>query len=223
MSRSTPSATRATPTPTTTYPFTYTTYSTSLSSSSFSKPTVVPSMFPFSAAFSCSANSIATPLPSNHPIDPPLGLKPACVISNAREVNDHAFWDLYACCKGGDISAYGSPYTCTAECAVGDGQTWQELGECLTKRAEVVVCKPAYEEIGRNQTTSSVGSSATGSTRTSASGSGSVSASGSGSGARASGSTGAASTVGVTHVRGVKAAVGIFVMLAVGSVAGMLS
>ncbi|KAH7076658.1 hypothetical protein BKA63DRAFT_510472 [Paraphoma chrysanthemicola] len=216
MSRSTPTASRVTPTPTTTYPFTFTTYSTSLSSSSFSRPTIIPSIFSFAPAASCSANSIDTPLPSNFPIGTPWGLQAACVISNAREINDHAFWDLYDCCKGKDMTAGGSPAPCTAQCVAEDGQTWQELGECLSKKVEVVVCSPRFIEIGRNESTRSVRPSATSSGTLAASGSGS------GSGAQASGSTGAASAVEVVHVKGVKAAVGMFVLLAAGSAAGML-
>jgi hypothetical protein len=112
--------------------------------------------------------------------------------------------------------AGGSPYPCTAQCVAEDGQTWQELGECLSKKVEVVVCKPAFNEIGRNETTTRVGPSATGSGQPAASGSSS------GSGAQASGSTGAGSTVGIVHVKGAKVAFGVFVMLAVGSAAGML-
>jgi hypothetical protein len=216
---------QASVTPTTTYPFTYTTYSTSLPSSKFSTPTIVPSIFSWGAAASCSANSMSRPQPSNFPIDRPSGLDAACVISNAREVNDHAFWDLYACCKSLRMTASGSPNVCTAQCTAGNGQTWQELGDCLSKRVEVVVCRPAFIEIGRNQTEGSgVSSSVSASQTKSSTSSGVGSASASGSGAQVSGSqsTGAGSAVGVVHVVGSKAGVALFVVLAFGSFAGMM-
>ncbi|KAF2831162.1 hypothetical protein CC86DRAFT_135546 [Ophiobolus disseminans] len=202
---------RSSPTPTTTYPFTYTTYTTSLSSTSFTRPTLVPTLVPFGAAFSCSANAVATP----------QGTSAACAISNAREVNDHAFWDLYECCKGKEVTANGTPNPCTAQCVAGNGQTWQELGECLNKKVQVVVCKPADGEIARSssggaasQTSSGVGSATTGRP--------SGTASGSASGGQASAYIGAGSMVGVAHVGGSKTAVVVFCILAVGSFAGML-
>lgn len=199
---------------TTTYPFTYTTFSNT-SPSPFTKPTEVPSIFSFGSALNCAATSSnsAQPsaLPSAAPLDRPLGIQAACVISNAAEVNNHAFWDLYACCKGGDMTAFGNPGTCTAQCRAEDGQTWQELGECLSKRVEVVVCKPEFGEIARNETSSSSSSSSSGSsahssTKTTTSASGSATASGSGAAQQSTGS---------------KAGVVLFALLAFGSAAGM--
>lgn len=215
-------STTATTSATTTYPFTYTTFSNA-SPSPFTEPTEVPSIFSFGSALNCASNSVK-PTPSALPIDKPLGLQPACVISNAAEVNDHAFWDLYACCKGGDMTAFGSPGTCTAQCRAEDGQTWQELGECLSKRVEYVVCKPEFSEIGRNETEQSSGSAAQSTRTTAASGTGSASGSATGSGSGvAQQSTGgaAASTVGVVHATNSKVGVVMFALLAFGSAAGM--
>jgi hypothetical protein len=98
------------------------------------------------------------------------------------------------------MTARGSPNLCSAQCTVGMGQSWQELGECLSKRVEVVVCKPADAEVG-NGTQATPSRSATGSVTL---------------------STGAASAVGVGHVGGSKAGVVVFAVLAIGSFAGML-
>jgi hypothetical protein len=112
------------------------------------------------------------------------------------------------------MTAFGSPNVCTAQCRAKDGQTWQELGECLAKRVEVVVCKPPFE-IAKNGTTgSSSGSSMTASST--------VSGSGSASSTHASGSTGAGSVVAVAHVGNSKSAIVVFALLALGSFAGML-
>jgi hypothetical protein len=125
------------------------------------------------------------------------------------------------------MTAGGSPNLCTAQCAAGEGQTWQELGECLSKRVEVVVCKPAFEEIGRNGTSGSSGVASRTQTQTQtqtrtssvvASGSGSAT----GSASHPVASTGAGSAVGVVHVGGSKAGVMLFAVLAVGSFAGMM-
>ena len=197
-----------TPTPATIYPFTftYTTYTTSLIPTIFTPPSTIPSIVPFGPALSCPANSVPTP----------QGPNAACAISNAREVNDHAFWDLYECCKGKDVTASGTPNPCTAQCVAGDGQTWQELGECLSKRVEVVVCKPAFGEIRDRRGGSANGSWTTGS----ALGSATLVASASGTGGQALGSTGAGSVVGVEHVRGSKVVVVVMGVLAAGSFAG---
>ncbi|KAH8732986.1 hypothetical protein GQ44DRAFT_721216 [Phaeosphaeriaceae sp. PMI808] len=209
----------ATPTPTTTYPFTYTTYSTSLPSTSFSRPTIVPSIFSFGPGLSCSANSMASARPSNFPIENPLGLRPACAISNAREINDHAFWDLYECCKGKNMVGHGSPNVCTVDCVAENGQTWQELGECLSKRVEVVICKPDFSEIGRNRTGESSARSSTPANQSrSSSGTGSAT----NSPTQTSQSRGAGSTVSVTHISGSKAAAVLFAVMAVGSFMGMV-
>lgn len=119
------------------------------------------------------------------------------------------------------MTAFGNPYTCTAQCKAENGQTWQELGECLSKRVEVVICKPELSEIGTNQTESSAARSSTSAAQsTRASGSGSA-PSGSG-GAAVSNATGAASTMGVVHTGASKVGAAIFVILAIGSAAGML-
>lgn len=116
----------------------------------------------------------------------------------------------------------GSPNLCSAQCTVGEGQTWQEVGECLSKRVDVVICKPRQEEIGRATTSSGTSGSRT-SSAASASGSqgAASSASGSASGSAAP-ATGGANAVGVVHVGGPKAGVVLFAMLAVGSFAGMM-
>ncbi|KAF1840409.1 uncharacterized protein K460DRAFT_296971 [Cucurbitaria berberidis CBS 394.84] len=200
---------------TTTYPFTFTTYSNP-TPVPFTKPTAFPSIFSFGSAIGC-ANPTASALPSNHPLDRPNGIQGACVISNAAEVNNHAFWDLYECCKGKDMTAFGSPGTCTAQCRAEDGQTWQELGECLSKRVNIVICKPENAEIGKNETHSTQ-SSASGSSSGKATSSGQASSSGS---AQVSGSSGAASTLGAAHATFSKAGVVMFGILAVSSAAGM--
>jgi hypothetical protein len=215
------SSTTTTTTPTTTYPFTYTTFTNA-------SPTEFPSVFSFGSAVGCASNSVSPdrpPQPSNYPIDRAVGLDGGCVISNAAEYNDHAFWDMYACCESGDWSAMGSPFTCTAFCRTKGGQNFQQLGECLSKRVDVVICSPPYDEIGKNTTdpdASSSGSvvasqsSASGTMSASASGSSSASAS-----AIASKSTGAASAVGGVQGSSSKAGLVLFGIVALGSAAGM--
>lgn len=134
--------------PTTTYSFTFTTFS-GTSTVPFSTPTSSPTVYPFAPADNC------PPIPEN-----PLGLKASCVISNARNVSDHAFWDLYACCNGAYPQSFGGENMCTATC-VAEGQSWQELMSCLEKRAPLVVCKPDYLEIDRNETAAVRGSGTT--------------------------------------------------------------
>jgi hypothetical protein len=148
------------------------------------------------------------------------------MISNDRNINPHAFWDLYACCKGLNITASGIDITtdnhfnaCTAECSVGDEQTWQNLGECLSKRVEVVVCQPRFSEVGRNDTSEGTRSRTTGQSGTGVSGSGSGSMSAT---AQVSPSTGAGNMNAVAHVGGSKAGAVMFVLLAMGSFAGMM-
>jgi len=116
------------------------------------------------------------------------------------------------------VTASGTPNPCIAQCVAGVGQTWQELGECLSKRVEVVVCKPAVGEIGDGRTGSATGSQTT----SGALGSATLVASGSGTGSQVLGSTGAGSVVGVEHVRGSKAVVVVFGVLAFGSFAATL-
>jgi len=207
---------------TTTYSFTYTTFSNP-TPVAFTKPTEFPSIFSFGSAVGCSSNTAsatASAVPSNAPLDHPNGRDAACVISNDAEINDHAFWDLYACCKGGDMNAFGSPRLCTAQCKPKDGQTWQELGECLSKKVEVVVCKPAYAEIpteaGQSASRSHSGSSIQSTTPASGTTSGSVSGPG-----QSSRTGGAASTFPVQATTS-KAALVIFGILTLGSAAGML-
>lgn len=150
------------------------------------------------------------------------------MISNDVTVNDHAFWDLYACCKGSNLNAFGYPNLCSAQCIVDEGQSWQEVGECLSKRVDVVICKPREEEIRKPTSSSEAGGSQSRtSSAASASGSGSAaagsSASGSGSGsASVPPATGAGNVVGVVHVGGSKVGVVLFAMMAVGSFAGMM-
>jgi hypothetical protein len=91
----------------------------------------------------------------------------------------------------------------------------------LSKRVEVVVCKPPNGGVFENGTmsTGSRSSGVASQTRTSsASGSESVT----GIASQTSGSAGAGSTVGIVHVRGSKAGVMLFAVLAVGSFAGMM-
>jgi hypothetical protein len=203
---------------TTTYPFSLTTY-TNASPSAFTKPTVMPSVFSFGGAPGCSARS-DTPAQ-------PTGSYGGCAISNAAEVNDHAFWDMYACCSGGEFSAIGMPFPCTAVCEAKDGQSFQELGECLSKRVETVVCKPASNEIG-SESGSASGSSSVSKTTAQESTTATETATGTVSGG-ASGtdettlpeSTGAANTVHGVPATSSKAAFMIFGLVAVGSAAGM--
>ena len=221
--------------PTTTYAFSLTTY-TNPSPSPFTKPKEIPSdMFSFGPVLSCTANtpmasaSVApSAQPSGYPVDRPKGSKASCVISNAYEAGDHAFWDLYACCGSRNITAIGKPLPCTAICYVDGGkQTWQELGECLSKRVPVVICKPDSSEIGRDLPASSA--SASGSSRPSGSAQPSAATSAansspaaSKSAASSSAATAAATSVHAAHATFSKAGVVVFALLAVGSAAGML-
>jgi hypothetical protein len=184
----------------------YTTFSTSLPSSKFSTPTLVPSIFSWGPALSCASAS-----PSNFPLQRPTDRGAACAISNARAVNDHAFWDLYACCKGTNLTAIGD--ACTGVCRVGQGQTAKEVGECLAKRVEVVVCK-----LGEGEAASAWSSSVASSTGGSI-GSATRAASAS---AAASQSASAGNAVGVVNVAHSKAGAVVFGMLAMGAFSGMI-
>jgi hypothetical protein len=112
---------------------------------------------------------------------------------------------------------------CTGVCRVGEGQTGKEVGECLAKRVEVVVCKLGEGEVASassvmsSRVASSTGSSA-GSTR-SASASASRSASAS---TAASQSASAGNAVGVVNVAHSKVGAVVFGMLAMGAFAGMM-
>ena len=116
------------------------------------------------------------------------------------------------------MTAIGDPNLCSAQCSVDEGQSVQDLGECLSERVDVVVCRVVA---GGNATVGgSSSSSATGSqSRTSASMSASASTSQSGSAAP---STGAGNALGVAHVGGGKKGIVVFGMLAVGSFVGMM-
>lgn len=105
----------------------------------------------------------------------------------------------------------GSPNLCTAQCSVGaeDGQTWQEVAACLNKRVDVVVCKPAFNEIANGTTASQSRTSGAGGSATS-------------SASLPAASTGAGNMIGVAHVGGSKTAVALYAVLAVGSFAGMM-
>ncbi|CAE7000540.1 hypothetical protein PTTW11_01095 [Pyrenophora teres f. teres] len=222
ISTSTPSSTSS---PTSAISYTYTTYTNS-SPTPFRKPTTIPSSFPFGAAPGCSSLPslpLDTPLPSNYPVDRPTAAKPGCVISNDAAVTDHAFWDLYECCTGGEMGVLGMPLPCTAVCQIdgGDEKALKRVGECLSKRVGVVVCS---DREGKNETESSSSSAGQTSTSSMASGTASLSRSASSSGkATASASTGGAGK-GVDVQRGQfsKAGVIVFGILALGSAAGML-
>jgi hypothetical protein len=110
-----------------------------------------------------------------------------------------------------DLTAMGDPNLCTAQCAIGveDGQTWQEVAACLNKRVNVVVCKPAANEI-KNGTTAS---------QTQTSG---AAMSSSATASLPAASTGAGNVVGVSHFGGSKTAVALYAVLAIGSFAGMM-
>jgi hypothetical protein len=178
----------------------------------------------------CASSSVSPDTraqPSNYPLDQPVGRSGGCVISNDAEVNDHAFWDLYACCTSQDLTAIGDPFPCTAMCKTTDGQSFLDLGECLSKRVEVVICSPPFDEIGRNSTESDASSSSGGVTQSTSSivsatvsGSGTTSGGTSASGS-ASASTGAANTV--TGVQGSSSKAGLMIwgILALGSATGM--
>lgn len=118
--------------PTTIYPFPFTTgYSSGTSAIPFTTPKTSATVLPFAPGDKCCARW--SQFPQDH--------------FNDRCTNHHAFWDLYACCNGAEPQAYLCSATCQAV-----GQTWQELICCSEKRAKVVVCKPDFEEIARNET-----------------------------------------------------------------------
>lgn len=156
------------------------------------------------------------------------GTGAGCVISNAQEVSNHAFWDLYDCCKSRNITAIGKPFPCSAQCLASNGQTWQDLGKCLSQRNSIVVCKPDNAEIG-----SAVSSSASASASASASkaaSSGGAAGSGTSAGGAASSTGGAAqpskqsagaSSLDVTHATVSKAGLFVFGLVALTSAAGM--
>jgi hypothetical protein len=185
---------------TTTYPFTYTTFSGS-PTLSFTSPSASPTQYIFKPAENCS------PIP-----DGPLGLNASCVISNSKDVSDHAFWDLIACCNGAYVQAFGDGNLCTSTCQA-QGQTWQELMSCLSERAPIVVCKPDYDEIQDDDPTTASELPTLIGTPTS---------SGSGSGPTAAESSGQASTVGIAYAGNSKFGFMVFGMIAVSSVVGML-
>lgn len=213
-----------TTTPTTTYNYSYTTY-TNASPSPFTKPTEFPSIFSYGPAVGCASNSVApeqSAQPSSYPISRPEGRNGGCVISNDADINDHAFWDMYACCSSNDSTALGSPFPCTASCSITDGQSFLDLGECLSKRVEIVICSPPFDQIDRNSTDPDAASSGSGSgTAAQSTPAGTMSESGSAS-TSAADSTGAASAVGVTQGASSKAGLLLFGIMAFGSAAGML-
>jgi hypothetical protein len=213
-----------TTTPTTTYNYSYTTY-TNASPSPFTKPTEFPSIFSYGPAVGCASNSVApeqSAQPSSYPIGRPEGRNGGCVISNDADINDHAFWDMYACFSTNDSTASGSPFPCTASCSITDGQSFLDLGECLSKRVEIVICSPPFDQIDRNSTDPDAASSGSGSgTAAQSTPAGTMSESGSAS-TSAADSTGAASAVGVTQGASSKAGLLLFGIMAFGSAAGML-
>ena len=155
-----------------------------------------------------------------------MGLKAACVISNAAEINPNAFWDVYACCPGHDLSSYGyvvhegetgSPGICMMQCSIGDDEdvTWQQVGECLQKRVREVVCVPRFEERSHNYTDAETGGAGTVSTTRTA-----VASSASLSPTKAA-SAGAAASLDGVRVGSWKRGLVAFALLAVGSAAGM--
>lgn len=218
------------PTATTTYPFYETTYTNPSPSTPSSYPTTYTDTkwLPFVSADTWCASATAYPS-----IEGPLGLKPACVISNAAEINPNAFWDVYDCCPGRDMSAsgysstgdeVGNPGICMIQCTIGDddGVTWQQVGECLQKRVKEVVCMPQYIERTDNSTVT------WGSTVKSTPAAGTVSATRPGGAtdgtqaATAAPSTGAAILLNVVHTNTSKFGAVAFLLLAGVSVAGML-
>ncbi|CAN9353003.1 unnamed protein product [Alternaria alternata] len=223
-----------TTTPTTTYNYSYTTY-TNASPSPFTKPTEFPSIFSYGPAVGCASNSVApeqSAQPSSYPIGRPEGRNGGCVISNDADINDHAFWDMYACCSSNDSTASGSPFPCTASCSITDGQSFLDLGECLSKRVEIVICSPPFDQIDGNSTDPDAASSGSGSgTAAQSTPAGTMSESGSASASSdtsasastsAADSTGAASAVGVTQGASSKVGLLLFGIMAFGSAAGML-
>lgn len=110
------------------------------------------------------------------------------------------------------------------QCTVAKGQTWQELGECLSKRVDVVVCKPEFLEMGNRTSSATAGqtSATTGQTSAVSGQTSAVSGTRSPSGQVSSPSTGAGSRYDVVNVSGSKMGVAVFVILAAGSFAGMM-
>ncbi|OSS54018.1 hypothetical protein B5807_00942 [Epicoccum nigrum] len=218
------------PTPTTTYPFRLFTYTNASPSPPSSYPTTYTDttwLPPTSAGTACAS---ATQYPR---LQGPLGLQAGCVISNAEEVNKNAFWDMYACCPGHGIEAYGYSFSageeeseagiCMVQCRIEDEEstTWQQVGECLQKRVKEAVCAPRYEE--RYSDDAEMGSSSvlgTGTASSSVAASSGAETGSAGAIASASTSTGAASR-GVVHVGSVKVGLFTFGLLALGSAAGM--
>ncbi|XPS78126.1 hypothetical protein M3J09_010144 [Ascochyta lentis] len=138
----------ATTIPTTTYSFTYTTASGVESPLPFSTPSVSAPYAPFAARQEC-CNRWSQ-------YQDPTSQNASCAISNAACDNPYAFWDLHACCNGAEVREAGTGGSdefngCQATCdAV--GQSWQDLMECLEKRTKAVVCKPDDSEIERTST-----------------------------------------------------------------------
>ncbi|KAH6637962.1 hypothetical protein C7974DRAFT_451166 [Boeremia exigua] len=214
------------PAPTTTYTYYETTYTNlspiTLSSypTTYTDTTWLP---PITADTLCAS---ATAYPS---IEGPLGLKAGCVISNAAEINPNAFWDVYDCCPGHDLSSYGyssrgdeesSPGICMMQCIINDDTTtWQQVGECLQKRVKEVVCAPKYEERDHNATypgaeESSLASVTVSTTQPGGAGDASRSAS-------AAGSTGAAAIHDAVHASTSRLGLFAFSVLAVASAVGI--
>lgn len=115
------------------------------------------------------------------------------------------------------MDVMGDPMLCTAQCTPQDGQTWEDLGECLSKRVEVVVCKPDQAEIATGAPQQASGSAAPSTASASGTQSGSASASGP---AQVSG-TSAATSVHAVQANTSKAGLVIFGILALGSAVGM--
>lgn len=219
-------------TPTTTYPFRVTTYTNPSPSTQSSYPTTYTdtTFLPRISADPLCASARDYPK-----IQGPYGLKAACVISNAADINPNAFWDVYECCPQHDMSAYGysvtggdegQPGICMMQCSLDDGDaaTWQQVGECLQKRVKSVVCAPKYEERDRNNTrisTSAAVSTQVAGTISATRPGASSAVSGTGQSASAAGSTGAAASLDVMHTGTSKVGMFAFLLLAVGSAAGM--
>jgi hypothetical protein len=179
--------------PTTTYPFSFTAngftgtvdYPFDLP---FTTPTASPSVIPFEISDNCCNRWGQFPRP-------PIGLNASCSISLSKCDNPHAFWDLYACCKGAEPQQFGN--MCSGTCDAVD-QTWQELMSCLQGRAAVVSCKPDSEEIRIPSSSSSPMSTGTQGLGNSLATSVPVES-----------SMGAGSSINVSHVRGSKTSVAI--------------
>lgn len=161
------SSSSSSPTPTTTYPYSYTTF-TNTAPSPFTTPSIVPSIFPLGPVPSCpppSASSSSTP---KAPFELPAARQGGCTISNDATVNDHAFWDMYACCKPSSITPVGKALPCSIMCAADATHSFLEIGDCLSKRVPLVVCSPPEAQRGEPQNSqsesrSSASASATGS------------------------------------------------------------